>query len=213
MRKSFTGACVGLVPILLALAAPGAAWAQAGRIELPSFAGLAAKATNSVNISLDPSLIGLASQFAGNGPDQAAVKTVMSGVKAVYVRSFQFAADNAYPRSDVDRVLQQLEARGWVKLVSVHNTHPRKDVEVCLLEQGKRVEGLVVLAAEPRQLTIVNIVGSISLAQLSQLQGKFGVPKLPMGPNGFGPQPQPQPLSAPQPQPQKGIEPSLSTSP
>ncbi|MGH8149962.1 MAG: DUF4252 domain-containing protein [Steroidobacteraceae bacterium] len=200
MRKSLTAAWVGLVPILLALVAPGAAWAQAGRIELPSFAGLAAKATNSVNISLDPSLIGLASQFAGNGPDQAAVKTVMSGLKAVYVRSFQFGADYAYPRSDVNEVLQQLEARGWIKLVSVHNTHPRKDVEVCLLEHGKRVEGLVVLAAEPRQFTIVNIVGSISLAQLSQLQGKFGVPKLPMGPNGFRP-----PLA---PQPQKGIGPS-----
>lgn len=186
-RKSLARDWIACAALALALTAPGAAWAQAGRIRFPNLSGLASKATNSVDISLDPSLIGLASRQAGTGANAAAVQAAVSGVKGIYVRSFQFAADHAYPSSDVEQVLRQLEVGGWTKLVSVHNAVPRKDVDVCLLKRGDRVEGLVIVAAEPRQLTIVNIVGSISLAQLSQLQGKFGVPNLPVAQQGSKP--------------------------
>jgi hypothetical protein len=38
--------------------------------------------------------------------------------------------------------------------------------------------GLAIIAAEPREFTIVNIVGSIDLEDLHKLEGKFGVPNL-----------------------------------
>lgn len=41
-----------------------------------------------------------------------------------------------------------------------------------------RTEGVAIIAAEPKQLTIVNIVGPIDLAKLAQLQGQFGVPQV-----------------------------------
>ena len=47
-----------------------------------------------------------------------------------------------------------------------------------MLRSGNRTDGLVILAAQPKQLTIVNIVGSIDLAKLAQLQGQFGVPNV-----------------------------------
>jgi hypothetical protein len=34
-----------------------------------------------------------------------------------------------------------------------------------------------VLAAEPRALTVVNVVGAIDLAKLRDLEGNFGIPK------------------------------------
>jgi len=34
------------------------------------------------------------------------------------------------------------------------------------------------IASEPRQFTIVNIVGAIDLDKLHKLEGQFGVPKL-----------------------------------
>ena len=36
------------------------------------------------------------------------------------------------------------------------------------------------LSASPREVTLVNIVGTIDLEQLRSLQGKFGVPDLKM---------------------------------
>ena len=38
--------------------------------------------------------------------------------------------------------------------------------------------GLALIASEPRQFTIVNIVGAIDLDKLHKLEGQFGVPKL-----------------------------------
>ena len=34
------------------------------------------------------------------------------------------------------------------------------------------------LASEPRQLTIVNLIGAIDLEQLRRLDGELGIPKL-----------------------------------
>lgn len=180
MRISSFPSWARLLPVALVLAAPGAAWAQAGRIQFPSFDGLAAKATNSVNISLDPALIKLATQYMGNDANDAAVQAAVSGLKGIYVRSFQFATDHAYPPSDVDQVLRQLDGPGWNRLVSVHNSQQRQDVDIYSFQRGKHIEGLVIVAAQPRQLTVVNIVGSMSLAQLSGLEGKFGIPTVPL---------------------------------
>ena len=38
--------------------------------------------------------------------------------------------------------------------------------------------GLAIIASEPREFVIVNIVGSIDLEKLHELEGKFGVPEL-----------------------------------
>jgi hypothetical protein len=45
--------------------------------------------------------------------------------------------------------------------------------------------GLAIIASEPREFTIVNIVGSIDLAKLHRLEGKFGIPRLDV-PDGKG---------------------------
>jgi hypothetical protein len=52
------------------------------------------------------------------------------------------------------------------------------NVDIYILRSGNRTDGVAIIAAEPRQLTVVNIVGSIDLAKLAQLQGQFGVPKM-----------------------------------
>jgi hypothetical protein len=39
--------------------------------------------------------------------------------------------------------------------------------------------GLALIASEPRQFTLVNIVGAIDLDKLHRLEGQFGVPKAP----------------------------------
>jgi hypothetical protein len=45
------------------------------------------------------------------------------------------------------------------------------------MSEGSVIKGLAVLAAEPKALTVVNVVGSIDLAKLRDIEGKFGIPK------------------------------------
>ena len=164
---------------LLALPALAAA-ADPGRLQLPDFSALSKKATQSVDISLDPSLLHLASGAIGNdsGGNGAAVNDLIKGIRGIYVRSYTFDRPGEYSKADVKAVLAQLLAPGWQPVVSTHDLKQGNDVDIYLLRRGDRTDGLVILAAQPKQLTIVNIVGSIDLAKLAQLQGQFGVPKV-----------------------------------
>jgi hypothetical protein len=57
--------------------------------------------------------------------------------------------------------------------------HQHVDVFVAI-DQG-RATGLAVIASQPREFTIVNIVGSIDLSKFHQLEGKLGIPHVSIG--------------------------------
>ena len=156
-----------------------AAAATPGALQLPSFDGISSKAVQTVDISLDTSLLGMAASFMDSGkPDDAAVKEIIAGLKGVYVRSYTFNGDFQYPEADIDSVRRQLAAPGWQRLVAVHNSpdHSNVDIYICMV-QG-RASGLAIIASQPREFTIVNIVGSVDLQKLHQLQGKLGIPPI-----------------------------------
>jgi Domain of unknown function (DUF4252) len=172
---------IALMSVMLPLV-PLLASAQAGRLVLPDFSALSKKASHSVDISLDPSLISLANGFLGADPNSAAVRDMISGVQGIYVRSYQFDEDGQYSKADVDAVRAQLVAPAWTPLVSTHDRKQHSDIDIFINRTGQRTEGMAIITARPQELTIVNIVGAIDLAKLAQLQGRFGVPVgLPMG--------------------------------
>lgn len=170
-----------ILVVLVALAAMFTQSAQAadGLLKLPAFAGLEEKASETVTITLDSALLGLAGRFLDAGkPEDAAVKEVIQGLTGIYVRSFQFDSDFVYQKADVDMVRKQLSAPGWQRLVEVRSRKQGSNVDVYLSMEGEKVRGLAIIASEPRELTIVNIVGSVDLQKLHRLEGRFGVPHL-----------------------------------
>jgi hypothetical protein len=168
-----------LLSVLLALPALAAA-ADPGRLQLPDFTALSKKATQSVDISLDPSLLQLAGAAASydNSTNGAAVNDLIKGIRGIYVRSYTFDHPGEYSKADVKAVQAQLLAPGWVSVVSTHDLKQESNVDIYMLRNGDHTDGVAIIAAQPRQLTIVNIVGSINLAKLAQLQGQFGVPRV-----------------------------------
>jgi len=148
-------------------------------LKLPNFEALANKATKVVNITLDANLLGLAGRFLdSNDPEDAAAKELIAGLKGVYVRSYEFDTDFAYPKADVDSVRKQLGSPGWQQLVQVRSRKEHQDVDVYILIEQNRATGLAIIASEPREFTIINIVGAIDLQKLHRLEGQFGIPKL-----------------------------------
>ncbi len=83
-----------LATIVLA-AAMAPAWGQT--IKLPaSIERLAAKAENSVEITMDKSMLRLASRFLSDHGDEAKARKVMGGLESIYVRSFTFSREGEY---------------------------------------------------------------------------------------------------------------------
>jgi hypothetical protein len=174
-----------LIPVLalaaLAALAGRPLRAANAQLTLPDFTSLEAKASETVNVTLDASLIGLAGRFLDpSKPEDAAARKLINGLQGIYVRSYTFDSDFAYPRREVDLVRKQLTAPGWRSMVQVHDVKNHNDVDIYLCVDGNKVNGLAIIASQPREFTVVNIVGSVDLEQLHELEGHFGIPKLQM---------------------------------
>lgn len=190
-----------LVTAALALAAPAFSQQLKGQLLLPEFASLTNKATESVAVTLDSTLLGMGCRFlSAEDPEEADVKKLCNGLKGIYVRSYTFDSDFAYPKADVDSVRKQLSGPGWSRIVEARSTKDQTNVDVFVLVDNGKAMGLGIIASEPREFTIVNIVGNVDLEQLHSLEGKFGVPKLELetAPKKV---PTPEPKVAPKPAP------------
>jgi hypothetical protein len=163
-----------------ALALAGPAFAQSkGQLRLPEFAALTDKASESVNVTLDSSLLGLGCRFLnGADPEEAAAKKLCTALTGIYVRHFTFDKDYAYPKADIDGVRRQLSAPGWSRIVEARSNKENTNVDVFVLIERGKAQGLSIIASEPREFTIVNIVGNIDLDDLHDLEGKLGIPNL-----------------------------------
>jgi len=191
---------------LTALAALGARLAVAAPalpLKLPEFEALAARASESVNVSLDASLLGLAASFLDpSDPEDAGAKQLIAGLKGIYVRSYTFDKDVPYPGAEIEALHRQLAGPGWQSLVKVRKEKEHTNVDIYIsVDQGK-ANGLAIIVSEPREFTVVNILGAIDLEKLRRLEGKFGVPRMPL-PEGDSPAatPAPAPAAAPAPTP------------
>jgi hypothetical protein len=138
---------------------------------------LAERATESVDVTLDQSTLQLASGFLSkDDPDEVQVKKMIGKLKGIYVRSFEFDKEGQYSMSDVQALRAQLKAPNWSRIVGVKSIKG-ENTEVYVLKNGDQIGGLVVLDAEPKELTIVHIDGSISPDELSRLGGHMGIPE------------------------------------
>jgi len=161
--------------VLLACAMAGGLFAQQIKIDLDH---LAKRASNTVDLSLPPSLIQLgAAMLDSKDPDQAQVKKVVSGLQAIYIKSFEFKKEGEYSKQDLDSIRMQMKAPEWQRIVGVLSGEERETVEVWVRTDGGKMSGLTILAADPRELTVVNLVGSVDPEAIGQLSGHFGIPK------------------------------------
>jgi hypothetical protein len=170
---------LGVEIALTCLLVPGLCTAQDARLKLPEFRSLANKATESVNISLSPWLLHMAGAFIDEkDEDSVASKHLLAGIKAIEVRSYQFATDDAYSVADIESVRRQLAAPGWSQLMQVHHRDKGEDVDMYVLIENNVTKGFALIASEPRQFTIINIVGSIAMEDLPKLQSHLHLPKI-----------------------------------
>ena len=153
--------------------------AQDARLQFDQLDKLAPKADNVVEVTLDKNLLQVAAKFLSDkNPTEAAVKDLVSKLQGVYVRVFEFDKPGEYSLSDVEPIRSQVK-EGWNKIVGVMSKSEGQKVDVHLKMDGNGlIHGLLILATQPKELVVVNIVGPIDLEKLSQLEGQFGIPKL-----------------------------------
>lgn len=158
------------------LLACGALWAQQFKINLDH---LAAKASNTVDVSLSKDMLQLGAKFlSSKDPDEAKAKAMIGGLDGIYVKAFEFDHDGAWTQADLDQVKNQLKAPEWTRIIGVKSSEENENVEIHVRRENGKVSGIAILATNPREFTVVNIIGNVDLESLAGLGGQFGIPKL-----------------------------------
>ena len=155
---------------------PLTASAQGTRLNL-DLPDLAAKASETTDVTLDGAMLRLAGKFlSSNDADERAAKEMISGLSGIYVRSYEFDHEGEYDKSQAERIRQQLGPT-WKKIVKV-TSRTKEDVDIYADTRGDNITGLLIISAEPKEFTVVNIVGPVDLEKLAGLEGQFGIPHI-----------------------------------
>jgi Domain of unknown function (DUF4252) len=168
-----------LAPDWMALALPLLmlpllAAAQGPELNLPSFDDLQQKAVCSVNVTIGSFMLGLAGNLVdGHDKESAELKKTLLGLKSVQVRSYRFNSDFVYSKSDVDAVRSQLSGPGWNRLVQTRDRNKNEAVDVYLALDDHTIKGVAIIVSDPREFTIVNVVGSVAVDQINKLRQTF----------------------------------------
>lgn len=155
---------------------PTLASAESANLKLPSFDHLQSKAIDSVDITIGRGPLSIASALVSDGSDDGvATKALLRGIQSVSVRSYTFDTDNAYSMRDIDEVRQQFKSPHWVPLAQVHSSKDKSDVDIYMSMDGDQLNGMALVATEPREFTILNIVGKIDPKNLGYIEKRFGL--------------------------------------
>jgi hypothetical protein len=177
MKLATIGMMIGMTIGIMMLAAV-TGWGQS--VKLPDgLEKLGAKAEDRMEVSLDKAMLKLAAHFLSDRGDEAKARKVMAGLESIYVRSFKFSRDGEYNPADLDAFRAVLASPSWSRVVGVRSTRDEGDVDVFLKSgANSQLGGAVVIAAKPRELTIVQITGTLDPDQLAGLGGQFHIPHL-----------------------------------
>ena len=144
--------------------------ASAQKLEL-KFDALAAKASEKAEVDLDGGLLKLATQHGLSKKDKDArspVADLLSGLQEVHVRHYEFDKAGAYSDQDLEPLRKQVsEGSGWSRIVNVKEKN--ESAEVFVQSQGGKVSSFLVLAAEAKELSVVYIMGTLTVAQMKEL--------------------------------------------
>ena len=152
--------------------------ASAQKLEL-KFDALAAKASEKAEVNLDGSILKLLPQLLSkeDKDDKSPVVDLLGGLREIHVRHYEFDKAGAYTDKDLEPLHKQVsESSGWSRIV--HVKEEGESTEVFMQTQGGKIGGCLILAAEAKELSVVYLVGTMTVAQMKGLADPSAVDSL-----------------------------------
>jgi hypothetical protein len=171
-----------MIVFVLGLAAAAAPLlAQTSPLQLPSPVEkeLAARAANVTEVTLGKNMLAFAAKFMNdkNKNDEAA-RQLIEGLDGIYVRDYEFDKPGQYSMVDIDKLRRSFEGPEWTPIVRARDRKSGETTDVMMKMVNGQSRGMFVLSAEPKELSIVLILGPIRMNQLGQLKGLSGLSAL-----------------------------------
>jgi hypothetical protein len=186
----------------LAMQVANVSMSAAPQVKDDLFAGtdkFAQGATSVTEINLDPRTMGMVTR-GGHDRDLAGKMNFM------VVHKYQYDKPGMYNPDDVEAYRKKLTDGSWV--CSIHVRSKNGSTDICSRAGDTEINEMVILTAQPRELTFIHMSGKMSLSDLNRMSEGPGAIQLPHTPPE-PPEPRmklytvpsPTPTPAPTPQP------------
>lgn len=163
----------------LALAVP--ALAQNSPLNIPPQIekDLSARATNVTEVTLGKNMLNFAAKFMDKkDKDDAAAQQLIQNLDGIYVRDYEFDKPGEYSLDELEQLHKSFEGPEWSTIVSDREKKSGETTYVMVKTVNGQSAGLFVFSAEPKELSIVLILGPIRMDQLGELKGLGGLSAL-----------------------------------
>jgi hypothetical protein len=166
-----TGNSSALLALLL-FCGLAVARAQEARLRLDHLDRLSVRATESVEITMNDVQVQFLRKLVSlSESDQSKLKRLLSKLKGVYVRGYEFARDGEYSDGDIEEVRAQLRSPGWERIVEVRNRNGSD--EVFFMPRDGEIAGFAAVSTGPRKVCVINIVGPMDMDEMALLDREF----------------------------------------
>ena len=137
---------------------------------------LAARASDVTEVTLGKNMLGFASKFMnGKDKDEASARQLIEGLDGIYVRSYEFDKEGQYSMDEIEQLRKYFETSEWSSIVREREHRTGETTDVMMKMVNGEPHGMFVLTAEPKELTIVLILGPIRMEDLGKLKGIGGL--------------------------------------
>jgi hypothetical protein len=161
------------------LAAP--ALAQTAQLPAPSpiEKELAARASDVTEVTLGKNMLAFAAKIMnGKDSDEAETRHLIEGLDGIYVREYEFDKDGQFSADEVEQLRKYFETSEWSPIVKERQRKTGESTDVMVKLVNGESHGMFILDVEPRELTIVLILGPVHMDDLSKLKGIGGLDAL-----------------------------------
>lgn len=156
----------------------GPLFAQQSPLLLPAAVekDLAARASDVTEVTLNKNMLGFAAKFMNSKEkNDAAVRQLIEGLDGIYVRSYEFDKPGEYSLDQLDALRKSFNPSEWSPMVHEHERKSGETTDILVKLVNGQPHGMFIFTAEPKELTIVLILGPIRMDQLAELNGIAGL--------------------------------------
>lgn len=137
---------------------------------------LAAKASDVTEVTLGKNMLEFASKFMKDkDEDTEHARKLIEGLKGIYVREYQFDKEGDYSMDQLQQLRAYFETTEWSPMVRERERKKGETTDVLVKTVNGETQGMFILSAEPKELTIVLILGPIRMEDLGELRGLGGL--------------------------------------
>jgi hypothetical protein len=167
---------VTLALALAAFATHGLAQTSPLPLPPPVEKELAARAANVTEVTLGKNMLAFAAKFMnGKDQDEAATRHLIEGLDGIYVREYEFDKEGQYSTEEIEKLRQYFETSDWSPIVRERQRKTGETTDVMVKLVNGETQGMFILTAEPKELTIVLILGPVRMEDLGKLKGIGGL--------------------------------------